>query len=66
MDRNLVLKGIVEKNLKKIKEIKNLKRFSFKFSFGFSSVFNSAVSPASGKENWFLDSPDFENSLDFR
>ena len=62
MDRNLVLKGIVEK----IKEIKNLKRFSFKFSFGFSSVFNSAVSPASGKENWFLDSPDFENSLDFR
>ena len=33
----------------------------------FFSIFHSVKSPASGKENvWLPDSPDFENSPDFR
>ena len=53
-------KKIEKKNLKKKKKI-------WKFFFGFSSNFNSAKSPASGKEkNRKSGIRTFENSPDFR
>ena len=48
-------------------EEKNWKKNIYSKFFGFSSIFNNAKSPASGKDNVrFPDSPDFENSPDFR
>ena len=58
----------MKKNLKKKFEI-FFKIFFLKFSFldFFFLIFRSFKSPASGKENVrFPDSPDFENSPDFR
>ena len=56
------VRGFVDTNL--VSKIEKKNKWNV---YIFFSVINSAISPLSGKENiQFPDSPDFENSLNFR